>query len=149
MRSRRLRLLIALAAGVVAAFGELALDCRRPDSEGCVWGRVYLPLSLGVGLLVVAPAAYALLTLVAALRGRYAMPHRRRRTGELTGEATARLRRVAGHMPEDAFAALVARVVEITTKYEGLASPTLAERSDSDAAGPPMRADAAMRPRGR
>ena len=70
MRSRRARLAIALAVGLVAALGEVALDCRRADSEGCVWGRAYLPLSIGVGLLVVAALAYGLLTIVATLRGR-------------------------------------------------------------------------------
>lgn len=60
--------MIALAVGLGAPLGELALDCRRYDSEGCMWGRAYLPVSLAVGLLVFAPLVYGLLTLVAALR---------------------------------------------------------------------------------
>ena len=70
-------------------------------------------------------------------RGWSAVPHRRRRKEELTAEAALRLRRVAGHLPEAAFADLVARVVEMTMKYERFASPTLAERSDSPAADGP------------
>lgn len=41
---------------------------------------------------------------------------------------TARLERVAGHMPPDAFAALVRSVVEVTLKYEGNATPVVDDR---------------------
>ena len=67
MRSRRTRLAVALVVGLGAPLGELALDCRRYESEGCMWGRAYLPFSLGIGLLVFAPIMYGLLTLLAAV----------------------------------------------------------------------------------
>ena len=70
MRVHPRRLAIALAVGLGAPLVELALDCRRYDSEGCVWGRAYLPLSLAIGLVVFAPAVYGVLTLIAALRRR-------------------------------------------------------------------------------
>ena len=52
----------------------------------------------------------------------------RRRNDELLAEVTARLERVAGHMPPDAFAALVRSVVEVTLKYEGHATPLVGDR---------------------
>lgn len=38
-----------LAGGVAVPLLELLLDCRVRTSEGCVWGRALLPVSLGVG----------------------------------------------------------------------------------------------------
>ena len=70
MAERPRRVGLAVAIGLVIALAELALDCRAPASEGCVWGKAYLPLSLGIGLFVVAPLAYGGLTLLAALRRR-------------------------------------------------------------------------------
>jgi hypothetical protein len=57
MRSRRTSLLIALALGLMAGTAypliDLALACRAPISEACVWGKAYLPLTLGVSLVMV------------------------------------------------------------------------------------------------
>jgi len=69
MRSRRSSLLIALAiglfVGVAYPFVDLGLACRAPTSEACVWGKAYLPLTLGVSVVllggVVAALLYALL----------------------------------------------------------------------------------------
>ena len=69
MLSRRSSLLIALALGMAAGIAypliDLAIACRTPTSEACVWGRAYLPLTLGVSLVlvggVVAALAYAAL----------------------------------------------------------------------------------------
>ncbi len=63
---------LALVVGLGVPLGQLALDCRAPTSEACVWGKAYLPLSLAVGVLLIAPLAYGALTLIAALwrRGR-------------------------------------------------------------------------------
>jgi hypothetical protein len=51
LRSRAIRVLIALAVSVVATLvvplGNLWLKCLQPASEACVWSRAYLPLSLG------------------------------------------------------------------------------------------------------
>ena len=38
-----------VAIGLAFPLAELALDCRVRTSEGCVWGRALLPVSLGVG----------------------------------------------------------------------------------------------------
>ena len=37
---------LALAAGAAASLLKLWFFCRRPESEACVWGKAYLPLSL-------------------------------------------------------------------------------------------------------
>ena len=50
--SRTRATLVALAVGCLVAFalplGEVWYKCREPSSEGCVWGKALLPLSLGV-----------------------------------------------------------------------------------------------------
>ena len=57
MLSRRFSLLIALALGFLAGIAypliDLALACRTPTSEACVWGKAYLPLTLGASLVIV------------------------------------------------------------------------------------------------
>ena len=67
-RPRRFGLVVALLAGLLVGvawpLGDLALACRVPESEGCVWGRSLLPLSLGAGTLLgllVGAAAYVLM----------------------------------------------------------------------------------------
>jgi hypothetical protein len=68
--SRRSSLLTAVALGLLAGiaypFIDLAIACRSPTSEACVWGKAYLPLILGVSLVsvggIVVALAYALLT---------------------------------------------------------------------------------------
>ena len=46
----------ALTLAVLVAVGapgiELWLDCRVPDSEGCVWGKALWPVSFGAGAIV-------------------------------------------------------------------------------------------------
>ena len=67
MRSRPARAATSLAIGAVLAVGlpllDLWRDCHRaPESEACVWGRAYLPISLVLGAviaLVVAAGVYA------------------------------------------------------------------------------------------
>jgi hypothetical protein len=50
-------LVLALAAAGLAGLGhpvlDLLLKCRAPFSEACVWARAYLPLTLGLELLLV------------------------------------------------------------------------------------------------
>lgn len=50
--SSRASLRAALAVGLLAGIGypcvDLALDCRVPMSEACVWGKAFLPLTLGL-----------------------------------------------------------------------------------------------------
>ena len=56
MLSRRAPLLIALlvgaAIGVGYPFVDVALACRVPISEACVWGKAYFPLTLTVSVVV-------------------------------------------------------------------------------------------------
>lgn len=57
---RRFRFLTALCTGltvgVVYPFVDLALACRAPGSEACVWGKAYLPLAVVVSVVVVVVA---------------------------------------------------------------------------------------------
>ena len=70
MNARSKALLTATILGAVVGtaypFVDLALACRAPESEGCVWGKAYLPLSLGISIPliggVVAVVAYAFMT---------------------------------------------------------------------------------------
>lgn len=56
MLSRRSSFLIALVLGLLIGVGyplvDLALSCRAPSSEACVWGKAYLPLTLGVSVVL-------------------------------------------------------------------------------------------------
>ena len=41
-----------LIAGVAYPFMDVALACRVPTSEACVWGKAYFPLTLSVSVVV-------------------------------------------------------------------------------------------------
>ena len=55
--SSRARAVVALAVGAVAGVAwpllDVAMSCRVPASEACVWGKAYLPLTLGISIPVV------------------------------------------------------------------------------------------------
>jgi MFS family permease len=57
-------IVLGVVAGAAYPLVDVALSCRVPESEACVWGKAYLPLSLGISIPiiggVVAVAAYAL-----------------------------------------------------------------------------------------
>lgn len=62
MPSRRAALIAALFTGLVVGLGypylDIAAACRIPDSEACVWGKAYFPLTLGLSLVLLGgPAA--------------------------------------------------------------------------------------------
>ncbi len=61
MKRSALPPLLAAAVFIVVALAfplsELFYNCREPESEGCVWGKALLPLSL---------AAWAIIGLIAA-----------------------------------------------------------------------------------
>ncbi len=69
MRSRSASFAIALSVGLLAGVAypyiELALACRVPLSEACVWGKAFFALSRWVSLVLVGGLAtglvYALL----------------------------------------------------------------------------------------
>lgn len=64
MLSRRAALLIALFFGAVIGIGypflDVALACRVPDSEACVWGKAYFPLTLTISVVVLGGVAAGL-----------------------------------------------------------------------------------------
>jgi MFS family permease len=43
---------VGLATGAAYPLVDVALACRAPISEACVWGKAYLPLTLGVSMVV-------------------------------------------------------------------------------------------------
>ena len=74
MLSRHSSLLIAVAVGLIAGIAypvvDVALACRVPSSEACVWGKAYFPLALGVSVLLVGGVVAASLYAVLAWRHR-------------------------------------------------------------------------------
>lgn len=56
MLGRRFPFLTALSVGLATGSAyplvDVALACRAPISEACVWGKAYLPLTLGVSMVV-------------------------------------------------------------------------------------------------
>jgi hypothetical protein len=68
-RSLLIRIGLALAIGVAEPYLELAWKCRQglEASEACVWGRSLFPLSRAAGLLIVAPIAFVVLTIIGHL----------------------------------------------------------------------------------
>ena len=57
MLGRRFPFLTALCVGLIVGIGypfvDVALACRVPISEACVWGKAYLPLTLGLSVVIV------------------------------------------------------------------------------------------------
>jgi hypothetical protein len=69
--SRRVAFIVALsiAIGIAFPYLELALKCRRPESEACVWAKAYWRLSFWIEPPIVAVfAAIVLAIAVAAAR---------------------------------------------------------------------------------
>lgn len=56
MLSRRAASVVALFIGLAAGLGypyvDIAVACRAPESEACVWGKAYFPLTLGLSLVL-------------------------------------------------------------------------------------------------
>lgn len=57
--------ILGAVVGTAYPLVDLALACRAPESEACIWGKAYLPLSLGISIPliggVVAVVAYAVI----------------------------------------------------------------------------------------
>lgn len=74
MPGRRFPFLTALCVGLTAGIGypfvDVALACRVPISEACVWGKAYFPLTLGVSVVVLGGAVTGLLYAVLIRRRR-------------------------------------------------------------------------------
>ncbi|MBI5909118.1 MAG: hypothetical protein HY848_04075 [Betaproteobacteria bacterium] len=74
MSTRRFPFLTALCVGLIAGIGypfvDVALACRAPISEACVWGKAYFPLTLGVSVVVLGGIVTGLLYAVLIRRDR-------------------------------------------------------------------------------
>ena len=74
MPNRRSSFLVALTFGSLVGVGypfvDLVIACRAPSSEACVWGKAYLPLTLGISMVLLGGIATILV---------YAFLERRRR----------------------------------------------------------------------
>jgi hypothetical protein len=70
LRARTKSLALGLIAGMAYPFIDLALACRAPTSEACVWGKAYLPLTLGLSLVMVG-GVVAILTYLFLARKRH------------------------------------------------------------------------------
>jgi hypothetical protein len=60
--------LVGAATGIGYPFVDVALACRVPISEACVWGKAYLPLTLAISVVVVGGVVAALVYAVLAWR---------------------------------------------------------------------------------
>jgi hypothetical protein len=73
--SRRAALLISLsiglAAGLAYPYVDIAIACRMPESEACVWGKAYFPLTLGLSLVLLGGAGSGLLYACLMWRGKH------------------------------------------------------------------------------
>jgi hypothetical protein len=70
-RPSRSTVVLALAALVIALsqpFVEVIWHCREgyKATEGCVWGKSLLPLTVGIGLFLIAPIVFGVLCLIRA-----------------------------------------------------------------------------------
>jgi len=59
----------AVVVGVGAPRLEVAVACRRPISEPCVWGRAYLPVNVAATLVILGVPIFGF---VARMTGRRA-----------------------------------------------------------------------------
>jgi hypothetical protein len=70
--TRRSATVIASAVGLLVGIGypliDIAIACRAPASEACVWGKAYLSLTFGVSIIVLAPIAAGLVYALLAMR---------------------------------------------------------------------------------
>lgn len=52
MKAAAIALALGLAVGIGYPLVDLALACRQPTSEACVWGKAYFPLALGLSVVL-------------------------------------------------------------------------------------------------
>ena len=68
------RYLWALIAAVVVGVGlpqiEIALACRHPLSEACVWGHAYLPLNVAATVLLLGVPTFLVVAWLLGRRGK-------------------------------------------------------------------------------
>ena len=56
-KSAAAALIIGPVVGVAYPFIQVAVDCREPASEACVWGKALLPLSVAVSVVILGALA--------------------------------------------------------------------------------------------
>ncbi len=70
----RFPFLTALALGLIVGVGypfvDVALACRVPASEACVWGKAYFPLTMSLSVALLGGAVTGVLYVVLTWRRR-------------------------------------------------------------------------------
>ncbi len=79
MNSGRTKALIAVLLGLLAGLAypivDLAIACRIPDSEACVWGKAYLPLTFSLSIMLVGGVVAAVVFVALSMRNRKKQEH--------------------------------------------------------------------------
>jgi hypothetical protein len=74
MSSQRSSLLVAIGNGLIVGvtypFVDLGLTCRVTVTDACVWGKAFLPLTLGASILLLGGMVTGLLYALLVWRGR-------------------------------------------------------------------------------
>jgi hypothetical protein len=60
----------AMLVGLGAPHLEVALACRRPISEGCVWGRALLPVNVVASLVILGIPTFLVVVWLLGRRGK-------------------------------------------------------------------------------
>jgi hypothetical protein len=50
---------LSIAAGAAGSLGKLAVHCRRPATEACVWGKAYMPITFPIETIIFGAVAFA------------------------------------------------------------------------------------------
>ena len=77
-RGSRIALIVAasIAIGLAFPYVELALKCRRPESEACVWAKAYWHLSIWIEPPIVAVIGAVVLAIATSIVRRVHGPRR-------------------------------------------------------------------------
>lgn len=74
MRPKRKAALIAMVIGFIVGaaypFVDVWLKCRAPESEACVWGKAFLPLTVAISVPLLGAIAAGVAYAVFAWRSR-------------------------------------------------------------------------------
>ena len=65
---------MGLLTAVGYPFVDLAIACRAPTSEACVWGKAYLPFTLALSVVTIGSAVAALVYAGLMWRRRRSLP---------------------------------------------------------------------------
>lgn len=67
LSSWKIRATISLVVALAYPFVDVWQKCRLPLSEACVWGKSYLPLTIGFSLVLIGGGLFLALSLLSAL----------------------------------------------------------------------------------